>query len=68
VKKKTPVCDCEVIHEDVVRRVRKVMPREEDFYDLADLYKMFADSTKSASFGRFFVRKCAFATLRYCWA
>jgi len=46
VRQKTPVCDCEVIHEEVVRKVRKTMPKEEDFYDLADLYKMFADSTR----------------------
>lgn len=45
-KEKTPVCDCEVIHKDVVKKVRKTMPKEEDFYDLADLYKMFADSTR----------------------
>ena len=44
--KKTPVCDCDVIHEDIVKRVRKTMPKEEDFYDLADLYKMFSDSTR----------------------
>ena len=43
---KAPVCDCEVIHEEVVKKVRKTMPKEEDFYDLADLYKMFADSTR----------------------
>jgi ArsR family transcriptional regulator len=46
VKQKAPVCDCEVIHEGVVKKVRKTMPKEEDFYDLADLYKMFADSTR----------------------
>ena len=46
MKKKTPVCDCEVIHSDLVQRVRKSMPRDEDFYDLADLYKMFSDSTR----------------------
>jgi ArsR family transcriptional regulator len=46
VKKNTPVCDCDVIHGEVIERVRKVMPKEEDFYDLADLYKMFADSTR----------------------
>jgi ArsR family transcriptional regulator len=46
VKKNTPVCDCDVIHGEVVKRVRKAMPKEEDFYDLADLYKMFADSTR----------------------
>jgi ArsR family transcriptional regulator len=46
VKNNAPVCDCEVIHEETVKRVRKRMPKEEDFYDLADLYKMFADSTR----------------------
>jgi ArsR family transcriptional regulator len=46
VKKNVPVCDCEVIHREVVERVRKGMPKDEDFYDLADLYKMFSDSTR----------------------
>jgi len=46
MEKKNPVCDCDVIHEDTVRRVLKTMPKEEDFYDLADLYKMFSDSTR----------------------
>jgi ArsR family transcriptional regulator len=39
-------CDCDVIHEEIVKKVRKTMPKDEDFYDLADLYKMFADSTR----------------------
>jgi len=39
-------CDCEVIHERVVRRVRRRMPRDEDFVKLAVLYKMFADNTR----------------------
>ena len=46
MKKAIPVCDCEVIHRDVVKRLGKSMPKEEDFYDLADLYKMFSDSTR----------------------
>ena len=46
MKDKTPVCDCGVIHKDVVKRVRKAMPKDEAFYDLADLYKMFSDSTR----------------------
>ncbi|MDR0300947.1 MAG: metalloregulator ArsR/SmtB family transcription factor [Treponema sp.] len=46
MKKTAPVCDCEVIHGELVKRVRKAMPKDEDFYDLADLYKMFADSTR----------------------
>ena len=39
-------CDCEVIHEDVVARVRAAMPDRNSFYDLANLYKMFADRTR----------------------
>jgi ArsR family transcriptional regulator len=39
-------CDCDVIHEDVVNRVRAAMPKAEDFYDLANLYKIFSDNTR----------------------
>lgn len=39
-------CDCTVIHEDVVAEVRKQMPREEALLDLADLFKVFGDSTR----------------------
>ena len=40
------VCDCDVIHEDIVRQVRSNMPENRDFYNLANLYKMFADGTR----------------------
>jgi ArsR family transcriptional regulator len=46
VTKNAPVCDCEVIHKEIVGQVSKLMPKEEEFYDLADLYKMFSDSTR----------------------
>lgn len=39
-------CDCEVIHEDIVNRVKNIMPDSKDFYDLANLYKMFSDNTR----------------------
>jgi ArsR family transcriptional regulator len=39
-------CDCEVIHEDIVERVRSVMPHGRDFSSLTNLYKMFADNTR----------------------
>lgn len=39
-------CDCDAIHEEVVTRVRSVMPDGGDFYDLSNLYKMFSDSTR----------------------
>jgi len=44
--KKAPVCDNEVTHLKQIAKVRSVMPKDEEFYDLADLYKMFADSTR----------------------
>ena len=40
------LCDCEVIHEDVVARVRERMPEGDVFYTLANFYKMLADKTR----------------------
>ncbi|MDR2888664.1 MAG: metalloregulator ArsR/SmtB family transcription factor [Lachnospiraceae bacterium] len=39
-------CDCEVIHEEVVNAVRAEMPCGDDFFALANLYKMFSDPTR----------------------
>jgi len=39
-------CDCDVIHEDIVNQVKSRMPREESLYDLAELFKVFGDSTR----------------------
>ncbi|GHV76739.1 transcriptional regulator [Spirochaetia bacterium] len=39
-------CDCNTIHEDIVADVRKHMPKEESLLDLADLFKVFGDSTR----------------------
>ncbi len=40
------MCDCEVIHDEVVREVGKQMPPKEDFYAVANLYKMYSDPTR----------------------
>ncbi|WP_312813364.1 metalloregulator ArsR/SmtB family transcription factor [Sedimentibacter sp.] len=40
------VCDCDVLHSDVVEEVRKRMPNEDDLYDLADFFKVLGDSTR----------------------
>lgn len=39
---------CEMLHhhEDVVKMVTGEMPPEEDLYDLADFFKVFADTTR----------------------
>ena len=39
-------CDCQEIHEDLLKIVNETMPDEEELYDLADLFKVFADSTR----------------------
>jgi ArsR family transcriptional regulator len=39
-------CDCNVIHEDIVNQVKTRMPQEEQLYDLAELFKVFGDSTR----------------------
>ncbi|MEG0771947.1 metalloregulator ArsR/SmtB family transcription factor [Clostridium sp.] len=40
------VCNCNVIHEDVVNRVKETIPEDEILYELADLFKIFGDSTR----------------------
>lgn len=47
-KNLTPIekCNCDLIHEDVVNKAREKMPEEETLYDLAELFKVFGDSTR----------------------
>lgn len=42
-----PVC-CETVevHEDLLRIVEQTMPEETELYDLAELFKVFGDSTR----------------------
>ena len=43
-----PVETCEFIHahEEIVKKVTQEMPDEEILYDLAELFKIFGDSTR----------------------
>ncbi len=43
---KAECCEYMHAHEDVVKRVTEMMPKDEDLYDLAELYKVFGDSTR----------------------
>jgi DNA-binding transcriptional ArsR family regulator len=40
------VCDCEVIHGDIVDAVKTKMPDDENIYDLSDFFKVLGDSTR----------------------
>ncbi|ACD22842.1 helix-turn-helix transcriptional regulator [Clostridium botulinum] len=39
-------CKCNIIHEDIVMKVKDLLPQEETLYDLAELFKVFGDSTR----------------------
>lgn len=39
-------CSSNIIHEDIVNKVKGKMPREEKLYDLAELFKVFGDTTR----------------------
>jgi ArsR family transcriptional regulator len=46
MKSKDATCDLHIIHREVVERVSEAMPPEEMLYDLAELFKVFGDSTR----------------------
>ena len=39
-------CSCDIVHENVIEMVKKKMPQEEKLYDLAELFKVFGDTTR----------------------
>ena len=43
---KQALCDCDVIHSEVVHAVNEQMPPAMEFFELSNLYKMFSDPTR----------------------
>lgn len=39
-------CDYSHIHQEIVDKVERTMPEDEILYDLAELFKIFGDSTR----------------------
>ncbi|WP_041700475.1 metalloregulator ArsR/SmtB family transcription factor [Clostridium sp. BNL1100] len=39
-------CDCIAIHQDIINKVKGSMPDEEKLYDLAEVFKVFGDTTR----------------------
>lgn len=39
-------CETEEVHESLLQIVREKMPAEEELYNLAELFKVFGDSTR----------------------
>lgn len=44
--KEAECCDTTEIHEELLEIVQRQMPPEEELYDLAELFKVFGDSTR----------------------
>lgn len=40
------IFECNVIHNDVIKKVRNTMPNDELIFDVAELFKVFGDSTR----------------------
>ena len=41
------ICDCDIIHAEVVETVKRNMPQESELYDLSDFFKVLGDSTRA---------------------
>ena len=46
IEKPIEICDGEEVHEELLNIVREKMPVETELYDLAELFKVFGDSTR----------------------
>lgn len=46
MEKEIECCDCVEIHAELLKIVEETMPEETKLYDLAELFKVFGDSTR----------------------
>ena len=46
IDKEVEICDCCEVHENLLQIVNKTLPEENELYDLAELFKVFGDSTR----------------------
>lgn len=44
--KNSKICDCDIIHEDIIEKVKKKMPEDELLSDLSDFFKVIGDGTR----------------------
>lgn len=46
LEKNIELCEQEEVHEEVLSVIKSKLPKEEDMYELAELFKVFGDSTR----------------------
>jgi len=39
-------CNCTIIHNDLINKVKEKMPSENNLYELSELFKVFGDLTR----------------------
>ena len=49
IDKEVEICDCCEVHENLLQIVNETIPEENELYDLAELFKVFGDSTRKNS-------------------
>ena len=47
MKKNDEFCEVEKVHDDIVERVKKQLPSDDTVSDLAELFKVFGDYTRT---------------------
>ena len=47
IDKEVEICDCCEVHENLLQIVNETIPEENELYDLAELFKVFGDSTRT---------------------
>ncbi len=57
-------CDYMHLHTSVIKQVQKELPAEETLYDLAELFKVFGDSTRIKFYTYCLNLKCVYVILR----
>lgn len=45
-KNNVEICKCNVVHEEIIKKVKDEMIAEETLQDISDLFKVFSDSTR----------------------
>lgn len=48
-------CSCDKVHEDKVDKVKVLMPKEETLFGVAELFKVFGDSTRTKILSALFI-------------
>lgn len=46
IDKEVEICDCCEVHENLLQIVNETIPEENELYDLAELFKVFGDTTR----------------------